>query len=181
MVSDPDGIYYSVGEADREIAERDDLIRRMAGMMNRARPERISIAGPQADPFDPKYLICCPFCVTAGHSDEKILTTLEHEDDCPWFEIIKEAEQCAGIEFNDILDMCAVDPNIEKWQKAWREANGTGVMTQEALYPEWLAKLDGTWMEETYEAGTHDGGTVPEGDRPSTGPASARDDEDTPE
>lgn len=40
MVADPDGIYYSVGEADREIAERDDLIRRMAGMMNRARPER---------------------------------------------------------------------------------------------------------------------------------------------
>lgn len=30
MVSDPNGIYYSTGEVDREVAKRDDLIRRMA-------------------------------------------------------------------------------------------------------------------------------------------------------
>ena len=150
MAVDPEGVFYSTGEVDREVAqkvnllelakfslkmaarqvkckvaERDDLIRRMYGMMKRARPETISIAGPHADPFDPKYLICCPFCVTADHSNEKILTTLEHEDDCPWFEIIKEAE--------------------------------------------------------AYAAGTHDGGTVPEGDGVGAGPACHQDEERAPE
>lgn len=117
MVSDPNGIYYSTGEVNREIdklataagelgkrlveevkarEQRDDLIRRMAGMMKRARPEFLKIAGPYADPFDPKYLLGCVFCVTAEHSNEKIPTTLEHEDDCPWFEIIKEAEAYAA-------------------------------------------------------------------------------------
>ena len=93
MVADPEGIYYSVGEADREITERDKVFAEIYRYYD--------------------FYRCCGEVI-----DEGMISVIERYA-------------------------------LEMWSKE-RKAD---------------------------EAGTHDGGTVPEGDRPSTGPASAREDE----
>lgn len=159
MVADPEGIYYSAGEVDREIAKviganalkatkatfsmrneiakRDDMIRRMA-----------------------KYVRTCEdLCsvATSMHCCGCGWDQAPHEPECEWVQIMKELEAYeAAPERN---------PHV-----------GFGLIEFQR-YPESLqckTDIEGEWID---AAGTHDGGTVPEGDRPSARPAAARENE----
>lgn len=119
MVADPDGIYYSAGEVDREIHKRTWLMQRLAWAIDENWEDMRSIDGIE------KLMIEAEAYVTGISRNLNVGFGL--------------------IEFQPFPEPLPCKTHIE-----------------------------GEWID---EAGTHDGGTVSEGDGSSTGPASARDSE----
>lgn len=165
MVADPEGIYYSVGEVDRELEAANELAKRpsanevrlatkLLGMQEKIE-KRDSLIRRMA-----KYVRTCEdLCsvATSMHCCGCGWDQAPHEPGCEWVQIMKELES----------------------YEATPERNlhvGFGLIEIQP-FPEPLTcktDMEGEWID---AAGTHDGGTVPEGDRPSPGPASARESE----